>query len=90
MLTFEKGFQRTYQYGGSGLLDSVISALTSNAMKQIATEVGKKAATEIGNRATQKIIDKVLPKNRHILEKHLSIAERYRNGEVIQIQDLIK
>ena len=88
MLTIEKGFQRKYQYGGSGLLDTLMSAVTSNAAKEIA----KKSATEIGNRATKKLIDKIMPSNRHILDKHLhdSIAERYRRGEVINVEDYIK
>ena len=83
MLTIEKGFQRKYQYGGSGLIDT---------MQQVATDVAKKSATEIGNRATKKLIDKIMPSNRHILDKHLhdSIAERYRRGEVINVEDYIK
>ena len=92
MLTFEKGYKRKYQYGGSGLLDSIISAVASNTMKEVATEVGKKAATEIGNRATQKVIDKIIPSNRAVLDKHLnnSVAERYKRGEAVAIQDLVR
>ena len=75
MLTIEKGFQRKYQYGGSGLLDTLMSAVTSNAAKEIATNVGKKAITEVGNRTTKKVIDKVIPKNRYILDKHLDDNE---------------
>ena len=79
MLTIEKGFQRKYQYGGSGLLDSLFSAVTSNAAK----EVAKKAVTEVGNRTTKKVIDKVIPKNRHILDKHL-------NDNEIHIENFIR
>ena len=64
MLTFEKGIKRKYCYGGSGILDSIISAVTSNTAKNIATEVGKKAMTEAGNRAAQKVINKVLPEEK--------------------------
>ena len=83
MLIIEKRRKRKYAYGGSGLLDSVISAVTSNTMKEVASEVGKKAATEIGNRAAQKVIDKVIPHNN-------SVAEKYKRGEAIAIQDLVK
>ena len=83
MLTIEKGFQRKYQYGGSGLSDTIMSAVTSNAAKEIATNVGKKAVTEVGNRTTKKVIDKVIPKNRHILDKHL-------NDNEIHIENFIR
>ena len=79
MLTIEKGFQRKYQYGGSGLLDTFMSAVTSNAAKEIA----KKAVTEVGNRTTKKVIDKVIPKNRYILDKHL-------NDNKINIKNFIR
>lgn len=85
MLTFEKGIKRKYCYGGSGILDSIISAVTSNTMKNVATEVGKKAMTEVGNRAAQKAIDKVIPKvDRSKLEKHLE------RKEVMTLEEIIK
>lgn len=91
MLTFEKGYRRRYAYGGSGLLDYFISAATSNTMKDVAAEVSKKAATEIGNRTAKKVIDKVIPTNRAVLEKHLnSVAENYKNDDVIAIEDFVR
>ena len=83
MLTFEKGIKRKYCYGGSGILDSILSAVTSNTMKNVATEVGKKAMTEVGNRAAQKVIDKVIP-NRSKLNKHLE------HKEVATLEEIIK
>ena len=81
MLTFEKGIKRKYCYGGSGILDSIISAVTSNTMKNVATEVGKKAMTEVA----QKAIDKVIPKvDRSKLEKHLE------RKEVMTLEEIIK
>ena len=87
MLTFEKGIKRKYCYGGRGILDSIISAVTSNTMKNVATEVGKKAMTEVGNRATQKVIDKVMPNkkvDRSKLNKHLE------RKEVMTLEEIIK
>ena len=87
MLTFEKGIKRKYCYGGSGILDSIISAVTSNTMKNVATEVGKKAMTEVGNRAAQRVVDKVIPTkkvDRSKLEKHLE------RKEVMTLEEIIK
>ena len=84
MLTFEKGIKRKYCYGGSGILDSIISAVTSNTMKNVATEVGKKAMTEVGNRAAQKAIDKVIP-NRSKLDKYLDNPRK-----VLTLEEIIK
>ena len=61
MLIIKKNFVRK-RYRGSGFLDSLISAVTSNTAKEIVTTVGKKALTDLGNRASEKVIDKVFPK----------------------------
>jgi hypothetical protein len=82
MLTFEKGIKRKYCYGGSGILDSIISAVTSNTMKNVATEVGKKAMTEVGN----KVIDKVMKKaDRSKLDKYLDNPKK-----VLTLEEIIK
>ena len=89
MLTFKNRKDRRFQ--GSGLMDSLISAVTSNTMKKVGEEVGKKAMTEIGNRAAEKVVDKIMPKNKHKLEKYLdksndySLYEKYKKGEVIHL-----
>ncbi len=78
MLTFEKGIKRKYCYGGSGILDSIISAVTSNTMKN----VGKKAMTEVGN----KVIDKVMKKaDRSKLDKYLDNPKK-----VLTLEEIIK
>ena len=46
---------------GSGLIDSLIGAVTSQAAKEVAKEVGKKAIVELGNRASKKVIDRIIP-----------------------------
>lgn len=58
------GYQRKYVYGGSGILDSIISAFTNDIAKQVAIDVGKKATTEVGNRIATKAIDKIIPKKK--------------------------
>ena len=77
---------------GRGFVDNLISAVTSNTMKKVGEEVGKKAMTEIGNRAVEKVVDKILPKNRHILNEHLkeNQVDRYRRGEPIDVEELFR
>ena len=92
MLTFKNRKNRKFK--GSGIMDSLISAVTSDTMKKVGEEVSKKAMTEIGNRAAEKVVDKIIPKNKHKLDKHLSddysFYEKYKKGEVIDIKDLIR
>ena len=87
-------FKNRKRYKGKGLMDSLISAVTSNTMQRVGEEIGKKAMTEIGNRAAEKVVDKIIPKNKHKLDKHLSddysLYEKYKRGEVIDIKDLIR
>lgn len=59
--SFSKGNKKK-RYSGSGFFDSLISAVTSNTAKEIATNVAKKALTDLGNKASEKVIDKVFPK----------------------------
>ena len=54
---------------GSGIFDSIINAVSSNIVKDVAT----KALTEVGNRGSQKVIDKVFspkPKKEDNEEDH--------------------
>jgi len=92
MLTFDKGMKRKYCYGGSGILDSIISAVTSDTMKNVATEVGKKAMTEAGNRAAQKVINKVIPvNNKSKLDKYLEQSDtKPVRKEVKTLEEIIK
>ena len=85
MIVFKRGFNKRYQYGGSGIFDTIASLLTriftSGAAKQIASsamDVGKnvaKKALEVGkNTATdigKKLVTKALtPKSKKILQKY--------------------
>lgn len=86
MLIVKKGYTRNYRYGGSGLFDSVIGAITSTAAKeaakQVAIDVGKKTATQIGQRAANKAVDKIIPKKGSAID-HVSTPS-------IDLQALIK
>ena len=89
---------------GSGIFDSIISAV----MKDVAT----KALTEVGNRGTQKVIDKVFEKKKEdeedyyknmiknyplksrkgkgLTEESINILNKHLNSPVIKIQDYVK
>ena len=85
MIVPKHGFKKRYQYGGSGIFDTVVNLLTgmftSNAAKQIASsalDVGKegaKKALEVGKSAAvdvgKKLVQKALtPKSKKNLEKY--------------------
>ena len=60
MIVFKRGFKKKYQYGGSGIFDSIVSLLTriftSSAAKQIASsavDVGKSVAKEGAKKALE-------------------------------------
>ena len=60
MIVFKRGFNKRYQYGGSGIFDTIASLLTriftSGAAKQIASsaiDVGKNVAKEGAKKALE-------------------------------------
>ena len=60
MIVFKRGFNKRYQYGGSGIFDTIASLLTriftSGAAKQIASsamDVGKSVAKEGAKKALE-------------------------------------
>ena len=90
------------QKEGGGIFDSIISAFTSNVMKDVAKNVATKTLTEVGNRGSQKVIDKILPKAaaqeqiippRIILpRKGRGLTEESKNilNKYLKIQDYVK
>ena len=91
---------------GGGIFDSIISAVTSNVMKDVAKNVATKTLTEVGNRGSQKVIDKILPpkiilsrkgrglteESKDILNKYLlpSAAVQPSVAQYLKIQDYVK
>ena len=55
-------FDSSFVVEGTGIFDSIISAISSNVIKDVAKNVTTKALTEVGNRGSQKIIEKVFEK----------------------------
>ena len=73
-----RGFKRSYVYGGSGIFDSIAKTISSvlgkEAVKRAATQFVQKAATEAGKKLGEKAVQKVsslTSKSRDILNKHL-------------------
>ena len=90
---------------GGGIFDSIISAVTSNVMKDVAKNVATKTLTEVGNRGSQKVIDKILPpkiilprKGRGLTEESKDILNKYLTSaatqpsvdQYLKIQDNVK
>ena len=91
---------------GGGIFDSIIGAVTSNVMKDVAKNVATKTLTEVGNRGSQKVIDKILPpkiilsrkgrgrteESKDILNKYLlpSAPVQPSVAQYLKIQDYVK
>ena len=74
------------QKEGGGIFDSIISAFTSNVMKDVAKNVATKTLTEVGNRGSQKVIDKILPKaaaQEQILPPRILSKAQLTEGQII-------
>ena len=78
---------------GGGIFDSIISAVTSNVMKDVAKNVAtKKTLTEVGNRGSQKVIDKIIPPRIILPRKGRGLTEESKNilNKYLKIQDYVK
>ena len=58
-----RGFKRSYVYGGTGIFDSIAKTVSSvlgkQAVKQAATQVAQKAASVAGKKLGEKGVEKV-------------------------------
>ena len=77
---------------GGGIFDSIISAATSNVMKDVAKNVATKTLTEVGNRGSQKVIDKIIPPRIILPRKGRGLTEESKNilNKYLKIQDYVK
>lgn len=104
MLIIKKGYVKKYAYGGSGLFDSLVNAVTSSTAKQLASTAVKQIATETAKYAGKQIVDKTVEKlftpkltseSQAILDKYASTGTMPKfwgdgNQDAIAIQDLVK
>ena len=57
-----RGFKRSYVYGGSGIFDSIartVSSILGKVVKRVATQAVQKVATEAGKKLGEKGVQKV-------------------------------
>ena len=88
-----RGFKRSYVYGGSGIFDFIArtfsSVLGKEAVKRAATQAVQKAATEAGKKLGEKGVQKVsslisprlTSKSEDILIKHIKLPSGLLNPE---------
>ena len=76
LLIRNRGFNRSYVHGGSGIFSSIANAVGSlfgkEAIKQAATQVTKKVVTEAGKKLAKKGVQKIsslTSKSKEILNK---------------------
>ena len=77
---------------GGGIFGSIIIAVTSNVMKDVAKNVATKTLTEVGNRGSQKVIDKIIPPRIILPRKGRGLTEESKNilNKYLKIQDYVK
>ena len=77
---------------GGGIFDSIISAVTSNVMKDVAKNNATKTLTEVGNRGSQKVIDQIIPPRIILPRKGRGLTEESKNilNKYLKIQDYVK
>ena len=80
-----RGFKRSYVYGGSGIFDSIARTVSSilgkEVVKRVATQAVQKVATEAGKKLGEKGVQKVsslisprlTSKSEDILMKHIKL-----------------
>ena len=94
MIVPKQGFKRSYAFGGTGIFENIVNAVsgivTSNAAKELANtafDVGKDVAKRTATDAGTKLVKKVLtPKSKNIINKYTSTPE----AEAIKINELVK
>ena len=88
LLIRNRGFNRSYVHGGSGIFDSLSSAVAGlfgkEAIKRAATKAAKKVATEAGKKLAEKGISSLTSKSKEILNK------RFKPSLTSQSQDILQ
>ena len=87
LLIKNRGFNRSYVYGGSGIFDSISNAfaglLGRETIKQAATQAAKKMATEAGKKIAEKGVSALTSKSKEILKK------RFKSPLTSQSRDVL-
>ena len=91
LLIKNRGFNKSYVYGGSGIFDSISNAVASllgrEAIKRAATQAAQKVAMEAGKKLAEKGVQKIsslTSKSKEILNK------RFKSPLTSQSQDILQ
>ena len=91
LLIRNRGFNRSYMHGGSGIFDSITNAVASllgrETIKQAATQAAKKAATEGGKQLGEKGVQKIFSltsKSKEILNKRFKAPLTSQSQDILQ------
>ena len=91
LLIRNRGFNRSYVHGGSGIFSSIANAVANlfgrETIKQAATQLTKKVATEAGKKLAEKGVEKIsslTSKSKEILNK------RFKPSLTSQSQDILQ
>ena len=95
MIVANKGYQRKYAFGGTGIFETVGNLIkgivTSQAGKDLtkhlldsATNITKTTASDVGNRLIKKALT---PKSKSIISKH---TQALNPNDAVKINELVK
>ena len=83
-----RGFNRSYVYGGSGIFDSIAKTISSvlgkEAVKRAATQAVQKAATEAGKKLGEKAVSSLTSKSKEILNNQFKSPLTSQSQEILQ------
>ena len=94
LLIKNRGFNRSYVHGGSGIFDSIAKAAVSllpagrEAIKRAATQAVQKVTTEAGKKLGEKAVQKVsflTLKSKEILNKRFKSPLTSRSQDLLQL-----
>ena len=95
MIVANKGYQRKYAFGGTGIFETagnlIKGIVTSQAGKDLtkhlldsATNITKTTASDVGNRLIKKALT---PKSKSIISKH---TQALNPNDAVKINELVK
>lgn len=100
MSTYYKSqlIRRNRYVKGKGIIDSLFSAVSSQAVKDVVTNVAKKQLTNVGNKLSEKAINTIIqPRKKKLSENSQRIIDKYTGGKyktiekgIIPIEEYVK
>ena len=79
-----RGFNRSYVYGGSGIFDSIAKTISSVIGKEAVKRAVQKAATEAGKKLGEKAVSSLTSKSKEILNKQFKSPLTSQSQEILR------